>query len=184
MGRKVQLAELYAESIFKDGEELVTLLAQDARETGAINFTTAFNRLRRIKLKTVELEETDEIGQKLRKVINLKCFPQLGDLSGYLVAADFTYTYPPLVCAPTYEEPGKIICKSTPEACARGVLITHARLAYIIDPEDQEAIRLDLVVVEHFLCKVGRAHKVSNKSSLALVLEVSMSSGEEDEEED
>ncbi|KAJ7626030.1 hypothetical protein FB45DRAFT_1084855 [Roridomyces roridus] len=173
----------------------------------AINFTTAYNWLRGIRSKTVELEETDENGQKLTKVINSKRFPQLGDLSGYLVAADFTYTNPPLVCAPTYEELGKIICdlnkgavwglellgfiprrnskgKSTPEACPRGVRITHALLADIIGPEDQEAVGLDLVVVEHFLCKVGRAHKASNKSGLALVLEVLMSSGEEDEEED
>ncbi|KAJ7626031.1 hypothetical protein FB45DRAFT_869145 [Roridomyces roridus] len=47
-GRKVKLAELYAESIFEDGEELVDLLAQDARETAlwtpeVVKFTGFFH---------------------------------------------------------------------------------------------------------------------------------------------
>ncbi|KAJ7636688.1 hypothetical protein FB45DRAFT_864696 [Roridomyces roridus] len=159
--RTVDLAERYAEQIFQNGEGLHTLILK-ARKGGrqSLRFSEARDYL---------------TGR----------FYQLGPLTAYLLTADYAQT--PLVDLPTYAELAEIIFEldsgavhglellglipkrnlddsgkqepSTPEYCRRGLQIVHALLLDIVPTEDAQQVGVDLIVVEHLLCKVARAHQ-------------------------
>ncbi|KAK7027642.1 hypothetical protein R3P38DRAFT_2939430 [Favolaschia claudopus] len=112
-------------------------------------------------------------------------FPELGQLGSYLLAADYTYTSPQLVASPTIDDLGAIICgmnkgavsglehlgliprrsrnlrnrprHSTLSACTAALKIVLNALNAHWSEQVRRDVGLDLVMIEHSLCKLSRA---------------------------
>ncbi|KAJ7158050.1 hypothetical protein C8R43DRAFT_1125190 [Mycena crocata] len=164
-GRTVELAATYT-PVVRDDNLSTQLAAVQQRGESSLNFGDCWKWL------------SGSIHGRVR-------FFHLGPLGSYLLAADYTYTSPPLVDPPTFEELGRIICtlnkgavsgleylglipprprnahnkplRSTVSDCVRGLKIVHSVLSAHLSPRVQSEIFFDLVMIEHSLCKLSRA---------------------------